>query len=54
LVERPTVGESSTHFLFERQEETRGQDKCGKPQRDDGFEIFLTEGILADLEKGIT
>jgi hypothetical protein len=46
--------ESATHLLFNRHEKTWGQSKGGKPQRNDGLEIFLTQCLLANFEKCVT
>ena len=48
------VGERSTHFLFEWQEEPGCHDEGGEPQGDDGLEVVLAQGFLADLEEQIT
>ena len=48
------MGEGASHFLFEGQEKSGGQNKGGEPEGHDGFEVFFAEGLLADLKKGVT
>ena len=47
------MGEGTSHFLLEGQEKSGGQNEGGKPEGHDGFEMFFTECLLADLKKGI-
>ena len=48
------VGEGSTHFLFEWQEEPGCHDEGGEPQGDDRLEVVLAQSLLAHLEEGVT
>ena len=51
--QRPAVSQGTTHLLLERQEESRRQSEGGEPQRDDGLEVVLAQGLLTHLEERV-
>ena len=47
------MGDGSSRFLLERQEQSGGQRERGEPQLRDRGEVVLAEGPDADLEEEI-